>query len=40
MTTKGFVTLDAPKSYIPLHIRGGYIIPTQNPKEALNTQQR
>lgn len=31
------ISLSAPKDYIPLHIRGGYIIPTQDPKGSLNT---
>ncbi|KAJ8029433.1 Sucrase-isomaltase, intestinal [Holothuria leucospilota] len=29
-----FVTLDAPESYIPLHIRGGHILPTQQPANS------
>jgi len=35
---KGHVTLDAPLDHIPLHVRGGYIIPTQEP--ANNTAFR
>ena len=31
-----FTTLSAPKDYIPLHVRGGYIIPTQHPQGKLN----
>ncbi|XP_020616218.1 maltase-glucoamylase, intestinal-like [Orbicella faveolata] len=30
-TRKGHVPLDAPLDHIPLHVRGGYIIPTQEP---------
>ena len=37
-TRKGHVTLDAPLDHIPLHVRGGYIIPTQEP--ANNTAFR
>lgn len=32
------MTLDAPLSYIPLHVRGGSILPTQAP--ALTTAAR
>ena len=32
-------TLEAPKDYIPLHVRGGFIIPTQHPNGSLNTNQ-
>jgi len=35
LTSTGSVTLDAPPTFINLHIRGGYILPTQEP--ALNT---
>jgi len=35
-TKKGSVTLDAPLEFIPVHVRGGVIIPTQNP--AVNTE--
>lgn len=28
---KGFATLNAPLNFINLHVRGGYIIPTQKP---------
>ena len=34
----GYTTLDAPLDKINLHIRGGYILPTQ--KEELNTRLR
>ena len=37
-TRKGQVTLDAPLDHIPLHVRGGHIIPTQEP--ANNTAFR
>ena len=37
-TRKGHVTLDAPLDHIPLHVRGGHIIPTQEP--ANNTAFR
>ena len=37
-TRKGHVTLDAPLDHIPLHVRGGHIIPTQDP--ANNTAFR
>ncbi|KAJ7393936.1 hypothetical protein OS493_003605 [Desmophyllum pertusum] len=30
-TRKGLVALDAPLDHIPLHVRGGHIIPTQEP---------
>jgi len=33
-----YVTVDAPLYHIPLHIRGGYILPTQEP--ANNTKYR
>nr|XP_006826058.1 PREDICTED: sucrase-isomaltase, intestinal-like [Saccoglossus kowalevskii] len=33
------VTLDAPMDYIPLHLRGGYILPTQEP-DITTTQSR
>lgn len=32
------VTVDAPRDFIPLFVRGGYIIPTQEP--ANNTVHR
>ena len=35
-STKTIVTLDAPLGTIPIHIRGGNIIPTQQPE--VNTQ--
>ncbi|CAH1775810.1 unnamed protein product [Owenia fusiformis] len=31
---KGYTTLNAPMDYIPLHIRGGYILPTQEPANS------
>lgn len=31
----GYVNLDAPFDFINLHVRGGYVLPTQKP--ALNT---
>lgn len=31
VSPRGFATLQAPLNFIPLHIRGGYIIPTQKP---------
>ncbi len=34
----GNTTLDAPRDYINLHVRGGYILPAQKP--ALNTMLR
>ncbi len=34
------MVLDAPREYINLHVRGGYILPTQTPKGALNTKER
>ena len=37
-TRKGHVTLDAPLDHIPLHVRGGHIIPAQEP--ANNTAFR
>jgi len=37
-TRKGHVTLDAPLDHIPVHVRGGHIIPTQEP--ANNTAFR
>lgn len=30
-TRKATVNLDAPMDYIPLHVRGGYVLPTQEP---------
>lgn len=36
MENIGNVRLDAPRDHINLHIRGGYILPTQKP--ALNTK--
>lgn len=33
----GWLDLDAPLSYIPLHLRGGAIIPTQDPLNYRNT---
>lgn len=39
MSARGFAMLDAPLDYIPLHIRGGYVLPTQNPKGSLNTKE-
>ncbi len=38
MTTKGWITLDAPLNYINLHLRGGFILPTQDPLNQLNTK--
>lgn len=35
---KSHLTLDAPLDHIPLHVRGGHIIPTQEP--AINTALR
>lgn len=35
---KSHVTLDAPIDHVPLHVRGGHIIPTQEP--AINTALR
>ena len=37
-TRKSRVSLDAPLDHIPLHVRGGHIIPTQEP--ANNTAFR
>jgi len=31
VASKGFVKLNAPLDFIPLHVRGGYILPTQEP---------
>lgn len=35
---KSHLNLDAPLDHIPLHVRGGHIIPTQEP--AINTALR
>ena len=37
--TEEWKTLDAPLDFIPLHLRGGSIIPTQDPLNDLNTQK-
>jgi hypothetical protein len=38
--SSGYQKLEAPLDYINLHLRGGYIIPIQNPQGALNTRER
>nr|XP_006826059.1 PREDICTED: maltase-glucoamylase, intestinal-like [Saccoglossus kowalevskii] len=34
------VTLDAPMDYMPLHVRGGYVIPTQEPNTTTTTSRQ
>lgn len=37
INSNGYATISAPRSHIPLHVRGGYILPTQDP--AMNTDK-
>lgn len=36
-TARGWVVMNVPLSYIPLHLRGGSILPIQEPRDCLNT---
>jgi alpha-glucosidase (family GH31 glycosyl hydrolase) len=38
LVSNGWQKLNAPLEYINLHVRGGYILPTQDPLGALNTK--
>jgi lysosomal alpha-glucosidase len=40
MITHGYVTLDAPLSTIPLHVRGGSIIPMQEPNTTTTDSRK
>jgi len=33
---KGYLNLDAPLNYINLHVRGGFVMPTRDPKNCRN----
>ena len=37
--TGNWYTLDAPLDFIPLHLRGGSIIPFQDPLDKQNTEK-
>lgn len=38
LVNSGWQKLSSPLEYINIHVRGGYILPTQDPLGALNTK--